>query len=271
MNRQFFATVYKELRQRRWSIIAYCLVAFGFMWLYIAIFPSFESESKKFNELLATLPKAMLEAFNINGLIINSLESYIAARHLSFTWPIMAILLMVSFGGQTIAGEIERGTMATMLSLPISRIKIFFAKYFTSILVLVFFCIFSILTIFPLGATIDRGVDVSNVLLVTFISMLFGWVIMSASFMVSSFAKERSTVYFTIGGSLLVMYVLNIVSSLIESAEKLQYASIFYYYTPSDAIVRGDIDPVAIIVMTIAALVCTIVGAIAFTRRDIAC
>ncbi len=269
MNRQLFATIYKEILQRRWSIIAYCLISLGFLWLYIAIFPSFEKESAKFNELLATMPKAMLEAFNINGLSISSLESYIAARHLSFTWPIMVILLMVSFAGQAIAGEIERGTMAIMLSMPISRIKIFFAKYLTGLLVLAAFCVFSILAIFPLATTIDQGVNADNIWLVTLVSMLFGWVIFSASFMVSSFVSERSKVYFTIGGTLLVMYVLNIVSSLVESAEKLQYASIFYYYVPSDAITRGDVDSVALIVMATSAIICTIIGAISFTRRDI--
>ena len=65
------------------------------------------------------------------------------------------------------------------------------------------------------------------------------------------------------------MYVMNVVSGLIESAEKLQYGSIFYYYVPSDALVKGELDTLAIVVMATTAIVCTVIGAIAFTRRDI--
>lgn len=269
MNRQFFATIYKELRQRRWAILAYCLIALGFVWMYLAIFPSFEKESAKFNELLDAYPKALLEAFNIKELSISTVEGYIAAEHFSFVWPIMVILLMLSTAGQSIAGEIERGTMAIMLSLPVSRLKIFLSKYIAGLLVLTIFCLFSVISIFPLASAIDLNIQADHIWLVAFVSFLFGWVILSAGMMVSSFASERSTVYFTIGGTLLVMYVMNIVSGLIESAEKLQYGSIFYYYTPSDAIVRGDVDALPVVVMVTAAIVCTIVGAIAFVRRDI--
>lgn len=269
MNRQLFVSMYKELRQRRWAILAYCLIALAFIWMYMAIFPSFQKESAKFNELLDAYPKALLEAFNIKDLQISTVEGYIAAEHFSFVWPIMVILLMLSMAGQAIAGEIERGTMAIMLSLPISRIKIFFSKYLAGIVMLSVFCVFSILSIFPLASMIGLDVKTENIWLVAFVSFLFGWAILSAGVMVSSFAKERSTVYFTIGGGLLVMYVFNIVSGLVESAEKLQYASIFYYYTPSDAIVKGDVDALPIIVMSVSAIVCTAIGAVAFVRRDI--
>lgn len=269
MNRQLIATIYKELRQRRWAITAYSLIALGFVWMYMAIFPSFQKESAKFNELLDAYPKAVLEAFNIDQLHIDTFEGYIAAEHFSFIWPVMVILLVLSFAGQTIAGEIERGTMATILSLPMSRLKIYMAKYIAGIKVLVIFCIFSILSIFPLSLTVDLTIKPENIWIVTAASFLFGWAILSAGMMVSSFVSERSKVYFTVGGVLLVMYVMNVVSGLIESAEKLQYSSIFYYYVPSDALVKGDLDTLAVVVMAGTAIVCTIIGAIAFTRRDI--
>ncbi len=269
MNRQIFATIYKELRQRRWAILSYCLIALGFVWMYMAIFPSFQEESAKFNELLEAYPKALLEAFNIKDLSFSTIEGYISAEHFSFVWPIMVILLMLSIAGQAIAGEIERGTMAIALSMPISRLKIFVSKYLAGIAVLFVFCAFSILSLLPLASLIGLDINTQNVWLVMLISFLFGWVVFSAGLMVSSFASERSKVYFTLGGGLLVMYVINIVSGLIEAAEKLQYASIFYYYAPSDALVKGEVDSLAIVIMASTAIVCTAIGAIAFTRRDI--
>lgn len=269
MSRQLFSTVYKEIRQRRWTILSYCVIALAFIWMYMAIFPSFQKESANFNKLLEAYPKALLEAFNIKDLQISTVEGYITAEHFSFVWPIMVILLVLSTAGQAIAGEIERGTMAIALSLPISRLKIFLSKYLAGLIILSTFCVFSILSIFPLASVMDLAIKAPNIWLVTLISFLFGWVILSAGMMVSSFAKERSTVYFTIGGLLLVMYVINVVSGLIKSAENLKYASIFNYYVPSDALVKGEVETLPIVVMSGVAIICFVIGAIAFVRRDI--
>ncbi len=269
MNQQYLAAIRKELRIKRWSILAYCVIAAAFVWMYIGIFPSFQKESAKFNELLEAYPKALLEAFNIEELQISTLEGYIAAEHFSFVWPIMVILLMLSYAGSTIAGEIEKGTMAVLLSLPLTRLKLYWSKYTAGLVILLLFCVASILVVFPIAQITDVDFNAANFWRVGFLSFLFGWAIVSVGFMVASFVSERSTVYFVIGGGLLAMYVINVVSGLVESAEKLKYASIFNYYVPSDALVKGELDMVSMAVLGGLAIASAVVGAVAFSRRDI--
>ncbi len=269
MKQSLIPSIAKELRQFRWTIIIYCLIALGFVWMYMAIFPSFAKESAKFNELVASYPKALLEAFNIKEMSIGTLEGFLSTEHFSFVWPIMAILLVVSMSGRALAGEIERGTIALLLALPLPRLKIFASKYIAGLLALLAFCATSILSIIPLAIAMNISINSSHVWLTFVYGFLFGWVVFSAGMMLSSLAKERSTVYITLGGSLLIMYVMNLISGLVSSLEKLQYGSIFYYFVPSETLINGKINSVSVLVMILTILIFSCIGAVAFKRRDI--
>lgn len=267
--KKILSLIRKEIYQRRWSLLTYCVIAFGFVWMYIAIYPSFQKESAKFNELMEAYPKALLEAFNIEQLQLNTVEGYISAEHFSFVWPLMAILIMLSTGGQAIAGEIERGSMALLLSLPAGRLKLFVSKYISGLIILLLFVVFSILAVIPLAKFSGLSISADNVWRAAVLSLCFAWAIFSTSFMVSSMVSERSKVYFAVGGTLLLMYVANIVSGLVDKLDKLKYISAFYYYVPDKALVQGHLSTQALVVFVVAAMVTSTIGLIIFLRRDI--
>lgn len=266
---QSIVLIKKELWQRRWSIIAYSLIAFSFLWMYVAIYPTFQHESQKFNELLQSYPKALLQAFNIEQLQMGTIEGFVAMEHLSFIYPFMSILLMLSFAGSAIAGEVESGTMSQSLVLPVNRKRLFASKYLAGLIVLVVFLILSVLALIPLAASVGLTIDNSHVLMTALLCGLFAWAILAFGFAVSSFAKEKSTVYFTVGGVLLIMYVLNIVSGLVSSLKWLRYESIFYYFQPANVLTQGVLSKTALITLSVVIIVLSVVGLMRFTRRDI--
>ena len=218
---QIWAIIRKELYQRRWALLGFSIAAISFLLLYILIYPSFQNESAKFDELLKSYPKALLEAFNIEQLQLSTLEGYISVEHFSFVWPLMAIFLSLSLAGVAFAGEVEKGTMAFLLSQPIGRAKIFIAKYISGILALTGFVIVSIMAMIPLAQIQNLSVNVGNVSKTALLSLCFAWVLYALGILVSSFTSERSKSYFVVGGMLLLMYVANVVSGLVSSMEKL--------------------------------------------------
>lgn len=269
MSSPLMALVVKELRQRKWTIISYSLIAFGFLWLYSAIFPSFAKESAKFNELFDAYPKALLEAFNIEQLQLSTFSGYISAEHFSLVWPLMAILISISTAGVMMAGEIERGTMALLLSLPVSRSKLFISKYVAGLVAFAVFTLFSSAAVIPLAGLSNIEVSAANVWRVTLISFAFGWAIFSVAFMISSLVKERSRVYFIVGGGLMLMYVANLVSGLVNSLDKLKYVSFFHYYIPDKALVAGKLSASSCLLFAVVAVISTAIGYLAFNKRDI--
>lgn len=269
MSSAFWPLVAKEIKQRKWTIISYSLIAFGFLWLYSAIFPSFAKESAKLNELFDAYPKALLEAFNIEQLQLSTFSGYISAEHFSLVWPLMAILIAVSTAGVMLAGEIERGTMSLLLALPVSRSKLYVSKYVAGVLALAIFTLFSSAVVIPLAGLSNIDVNAANVWRVTLLSFAFGWSVFSLSFMFSAMLKERSRVYFVVGGGLMLMYVANLVSGLVNSLDKFKYVSFFHYYTPDKALVGGKLSISSCALFAIVALISTAVGYFVFNKRDI--
>jgi ABC-2 type transport system permease protein len=269
MSRVFWSTVWKELYQRRWSVISYSIGALLFLVLYVAIYPSFQSESANFDELLRSYPKALLEAFNIDQLQLTTIEGYVSAEHFSFVWPLLAIFFGLATAGAAIAGEVDKGTMSFMLSLPVGRIRLFIAKYFSALVSILFFTVVSITSFIPLVKIMNLSVNGSNVIKTSILSALFMWAIYCMGLLVSSIASEKSTVYFTIGGVLFAMYVVKILSGLINSLDKLKYTSIFYYYSPDKALTNGQLSVNALVVLSAIGVLCTISGLWLFKRRDV--
>ena len=269
MSSVFWSTVWKELYQRRWSLLSYSIGALLFLILYVAIYPSFQSESAKFDELIRSYPKALLEAFNIQELRLTTIEGYVSVEHFSFVWPLMAMFFGLATAGAAIAGEVDKGTMSFMLSLPIGRVRMFLAKYFSAIISIVVFISISIVSFIPLARIMNLSISVPNVLKTAVLSALFMWAVYCLGILISSIATEKSTVYFSVGGLLLAMYVVKILSGLVNSLDKLKYVSLFYYYSPDRSLTSGQLSVNAFIVFIVIGIVSTASGLYLFTRRDV--
>jgi len=73
----------------------------------------------------------------------------------------------------------------------------------------------------------------------------------------------------TTGGILIIMYVLNLISSLKNGLGIFKYLSFFHYYDPTQALVHNSINGVAVLVFIVVSVACAIAGAILFSKRDI--
>lgn len=262
-------TIIKEIYQRKWAVLGYCLGAFLFLLLYVSIYPSFQHESAKFNELLKSYPKAILEAFNIEQFNLSTVSGYISAEHFSLIWPLMTIFLGLTLAGQAFAGEIEKGTIAILLSLPIRRIKLFISKYLAGVIVMLIFILLSIPVIIPLTRLFNLSVNNHYVFDVSLLSTLFALAIFSLGTLASTIFSEKSKVYFTTGGLLLIMYIANIMSGLIKSLNDLKYFSYFHYYQPDKAIIHGVLNPSSFWVFGLTIVISFILAGFIFSRRDI--
>jgi ABC-2 type transport system permease protein len=182
----------------------------------------------------------------------------------------MVIIFVIAYGGAQIAGEIEKGTIETILAQPISRLKIFLGKYLAGVASIVAFCAVSIFAVIPLATL--HGVDyrLENFWTMSILGFLFALAIFSLSMLATSIFSEKGKSNFAVGGIIIVMYVINVVSTFKESLEDLRYLSFFYYYDHSSAILHNKIDSLAIWVFLGVSVVATILGALWFMRRDIA-
>ncbi len=261
---------WRIIKDRKISLLVYCLAMVGFLWMYVALFPSLQESFELIDAYVKTLPEGFLKAFGFETEAFRTFEGYIATEHFSFIWPIVMIILMMSFAGGAIAGEIDKGTIEIILSQPISRIKIFFSKYLASIFTLLVFVLASIASVFPMASIYDISVKTENFIKLGILGFIFGLAIFGISMLFSVIFSEKGKVYFITAGILILMYVVNIISALKENLEDLRYGSFFYYFNPTNALVHNKIDNLAYYVFLGTFVTTTILAVIWFEKRDIA-
>ncbi|HEC61072.1 MAG TPA: hypothetical protein ENI27_02330 [bacterium] len=265
-----FAIIWRTVKDRKISLIVYLATTVLFMWMYVAMFPSMLEQSAAFVVAFESFPEGLFKAIGIEELNMSTIEHFLSMEHFSLVWPLMAIFLIVAIAGSGLAGQVEQGTAELLLALPVSRFRIFMAKYLVGIFSLLVFTIFSVFAIVPLAPIHKVEYAIGNFASVALISFLFGWAVFSVATMFSAVFSEKSRVYMATGGVLLVMYVLNIAAALQEKLQDLRYVSFFHYYDYNDALIRNTLDTTNVLVFVVVAIVCTAAGALWFRRRDIA-
>lgn len=265
-----WAVFWRAIKDRRIILLVYCLASIGLMLLYIGLFPSIKEQSASLEQLVKSYPEALLKAFNFDINSFTTIEGFLAGEQFSFVWPIMLMFMLIGYAGSALASEIERGTIEVILAQPISRTKLFFGRYFAGLLMLFLFVILSIFPALPIISAYDISYKFDNFLTLAILCFLFGWALLSIGMMFSSIFSDKGKVFFITGGLLVVMYVLNIVAVLKDNLSDLKYLSFFYYFNHSAALIYDKIDNLAYWVFVGVALVCTLIGAIWFSKRDIA-
>lgn len=261
---------WRTIKDRRLSLLIYCIASLLFIWMYIALFPSISESFGAMEKMLESFPKGFLDAFGFDAKSFVTFEGYIGSEEFTLIWPIMIIALTVSSAGGAIAGEVEKGTAEIILSQPISRLKVFFSKYMAAVLMLAIFIFISVGSIFPFAAFYNIAIKSENFIKLGFLGFMLGMAILSLSMLFSSLFSDKGRANFIPAGILILMYVINIIAGLQENLKNLKYISFFYYYNPSKLLVHGQLDNLAWWVFLGTFIVATTLAAFWFSKRDIA-
>jgi len=262
----------RALKDRKYQVIFFSLGSTIFLEMYIALFPALQKQAQQMTKLLETYPESMWKAFNIDKstLTFDKLGPYLGMEQFNFIWPILVVILVIGFANYSIANEVERGTIEILLAQPLSRLKVFFSRYLAGIINLLIFSGVTILAIFPLASMHGASIEAKGVWALFFLSFLFGWAIYGLAILGSAIFSEKGKASILVAGTLILMYVINILGGLKESLSNLKYLSFFYYYNPTLAMDKAQFVDWSIIVFAGVAIISTLVAALWFNKRDIA-
>lgn len=259
----------KILSRHKKKILAYTLISVLFIWMYVAIFPSLQEREAEFSKMISDLPEEFMEPFGISGDIFNNLEAYLASEYFTLVWPIILIVLAVSLASNAIAGEVEKGTIKFLLSQPISRTRLFLAKYVSGVSVIVLVCLLATAAIPLLSILHGIEFNLESYIFIFLLSAIFGIAVFSISLMLSSFLSSKGKVVSIIIVILVSMYIFNLIATLEDSVEDLKYLSFFHYYNHSAAIMDTTIKDSSLYLFLGLSVLCSIIGAATFNKRDI--
>jgi len=259
----------RTILDRKNSIIMFIGAGVALLWLYVAMFPFFQEIGTEFVKFWESI-EGLGEVFTITDEIFQSIENFLAMEQYAIMIPLLLVFLLIGIAGYGLSGDVENGTAEIILARPISRLGIFFGRYFAGMIVLLLFVAFTSLMIVPFGELHNLEYSLDKFISISILVFLFGWAIFSIAMLVSALYSERSKVSMYIGGGIIAMYVMNIVATTQDKFDFIQYLSFFYYYDHEAAILENSLATSSIVVFIVVAIIATVIGAWWYNKRDVA-
>lgn len=261
-----FRLFLQELRFRRIAIIGWGLGLCFFPVVYVGLYPSFADQMAGFQEILD------LAFYQAMGISMGSFEDYMASTVTNLV-PLILCIFAVANGTGTLAGEEDEGRLELIVTLPTPRWQIVAVK--AAALVLALLIILSIvaagaaLTLQVISSQIDTNVTPKNV----FFSLLGALPLVLAVGMISlflgAFSPSRRVASVISAVVVLVSYLGNNLSGLIESLEKIGPLFLFHYYKATGEALKKGQSFENLLALSIITLVAFGLAMFFFQRRNI--
>ena len=255
------AVVRRGLRDHRRAPFTWGLPLGAMCGLIVAMYPSIEDS---LDELMDNYPEGLKAAFGIEEL--NSVEAYLDAEMFSLIVPLAVAFFAVRSIARAVSVAEERGYLDTTLAAPLSRRALVAGSFAaTAVATAAVLSVVFGLTVL-VGAATGTGISVPDVAAgvagVWPLAMFFAGVAM----LVAGFAHRSATVTAVSAGTLVGMYVIDLVGKLAEPAEPFRVLTAFKYY--GSALTEG-LDPAAFAGLAVCGAILALAGALLFERRDV--
>lgn len=255
----------KTLYQKRWMTFWWVIGVVAMVSFTLLFFPTLKNSNLA--ETFAQLP-AQFAKLAGDSLSFNSIQGYVGEQLFGLRLPMMTIILAITLFTGLTATEEDRGTLASQLTLPISRTRLLIEKFLaaTTILAIIHIAIGIgiILTLIGIHESLSILRLVQTLLGCLLLSLSIG----SFVFFIGAATGLRSL---AIGVSSYIVFQSYLLSSLVSSIDELktiEQISLFHYF-PSLQVMRhgpngSDTLVFVGVILTFLALAC-----ITFKRRDI--
>ncbi|MBK8989207.1 MAG: ABC transporter permease subunit [Chloroflexi bacterium] len=261
-----FRLLRQELYFRRNAMIGWGLALCFFPVVYVGLYPSFAEQMVNFQAMMD------LAIYQAMGISMGSFEDYMASTVTNLVPVIISIYAVVS-GTGTLAGEEDDGRLEMIITSPLPRWQIIATKAiatgFALLVILSTVGLAAALTLANISSQITTEVLPMNV----FASLLAAWPLTMGFAMISlflgAFTPNRRAASAIATAVVLISYLGNNLTGMIESLENLKWIFLFHYFDASaNALLNGQVgsNVVALLLFSLAAFG---LAAFFFQRRDI--
>lgn len=262
-----FALIKWGLWQRRAFIVWWCVAIIGLVFVNLVFYPSFKQQSAQLEQSLSQIPDSA-KAFISDTGDFASPTGYLSSQVFYLMLPMLLGILSISLGSSLIGKEEREGTIELLLSRPISRSKLLFAKALIGITITLIASSAGVLTAVIMAKIVDLEVPLVNILMAGLSCFIIALCFGAVAFMFASFGKARSA---SIGIATFVALGGYIIASLKGVVTWLKYPSYglpFNYYNPG-SILKGQFEWPNMILLLTVIIILGLISWVSFRKRDI--
>ncbi|WP_244835018.1 ABC transporter permease subunit [Clostridium sp. BJN0001] len=259
----------REIYKNRKSFIVWTIILLVLSLYVVALFPTMADQADRMKDVFKSMPKAFLDAFNVNKLDMGTILGFFGMEGYLFI-TLLGSMYSILLGAGIISKEEDEKTIEFLLSKPISRNNILVSKMAaTFIYIILFNLIIVIFNYFEFEAVKRGNFDKETFLLLSVAPLLIHITFASIGFLMSMFIVRAKSVLPTSIGIVLGTYFLGIISAMTDKTENLKYISPFKYVDAADIILNKKIDSIYLLIMAIIVFSCIGATYVIYNKKDI--
>lgn len=245
----------REIKVNFKSFLIWTLILMSLFFIVFLMYPSIMSSEnvQMMNEMLKIFPEEMLKAFNMDISNIDTAFGWLKTEGFVFVLLITGIYSGI-LGSNILLKEENDKTIEFLLTKPISRRQVFFAKVFAGLIYLFFFSVLLAITN-GIGLLYNHDFQVQQWFSLTIGSFLLHVFFFFLTLFLSQFFRKTSKAIGICFGTVVGSYFLQVISRLSNQVEFLKYFSPFEYVDSKTIIENGFLSIPHIIVLSIGFLV----------------
>ncbi|WP_459880280.1 ABC transporter permease subunit [Halorubrum gandharaense] len=238
----------------------------AFLLVFLAFFPTMEESGVDFDEYVQALPPAMREAFGI--ITMSTIEGFLAVEFYQFGWVILVGLYLAYLGGETVAGDVERGRMDLTLSAPVRRRSVVVGKFLGLVPLILLLNIVVPVVAYAGVVGIGESIAAERILAAHLLAVPYHLACAALGVAISTFSSRASVAQRVALGSVFLLFMFESIVGVTEYDE-LGLVSPTAHYTPSEILVQGTYDATGAAVLLAATVVLVTLAAVRFSRADL--
>ena len=258
-----------ELRRSRSLIVWLGITLLGYGGVMGLMHPMMRENDDLIQQYIDVFPKEMMAAFGMSGSLSDPgvfFTTYIA----SWLWPIIAAVAGLLVGTRAVAADLDRGFLDLPLATRISRVRYLGASIWMQVVVLAVLAFCAVFGLWATGVLTGAEFDFGRFMLGGVLCFAFGCAIAGVATLVSVVTLSRGLTSAIVGGVLIAMYLLFVVTQIAEGWAWLAPLSAWHHFETTKLIDRGVFPVGDVALFALFAVGGWLAALWAFRRRDLA-
>lgn len=253
---------------RRMSTLWWSIGITSLVVLTLALYPSFRDDSEELQQSFDGLSDTALQFLGGSSDFFSPI-GFTNSQVYFIVLPLLFGILAIGLGSSLLAKEEQDATIESLLSHPLSRGSLLFAKLFSGLAIFTAVTLIAHIGIISVAAAVDLGVSTSALTQTTFVCYLLCISFGMVAFLFAATGRAKGA---SIGVATVVAFGGYIIDSLAGSVEWLSsFSKSFpFHYYQSEAILSGNYNWSNLWYFVSLIAVCTLLSWIVFRRRDLA-
>lgn len=199
------------------------------------MYPFLKSNDALMMQYLQTMPKEFLAAFGMTGVLSDPgvfYTTYIA----SWLWPIIAAAAALLHATRAVAVDLDRGFLDLPLATGLSRVRYLAANIAAQVLVMAVLSLAATMSVWLAAAATGNVFDLVGYAIAGLLAFAFGCALAGVTTLLSVLTLSRGRAAGAVGGTLLVMYAVFVLSQVSHDWAWIAPASAWNHFRTTDVI-----------------------------------